>query len=196
MKGILAKKIGMSRVVCPETGKMTPVTLLEAPDATVLQVKTQEKDGYNAVVLGSFARKNFGKNDNKKFKFIKELALEDGQEAKKGDAISVGDLAETDFVKITGTSKGKGFAGVIKRYNFSRGPETHGSNHHREPGSVGTCAKPARIAKGKKMPGHHGSEGNTLRKVKVVHVDAEKNLIALKGGVPGAVNSFVFIRES
>ncbi len=195
MKGILARKIGMTRVICPETGAVMPVTLLETPEAEVLQVKTVEKEGYNALVLGSFARKNFGKNINKKYKFIKELKFEDNTEVKKGDKISVEGLKDLDFVKITSASKGRGFAGVIKRHNFSRGPETHGSTHHREPGSVGTCAKPARILKGKKMPGHHGATPTTLRKVKVVSVDAEKGLLALKGPVPGAKNSFVFIRE-
>ncbi len=195
MKGILARKIGMTRVICPDSGAVTPVTLLEAPQAEVLQVKTVEKDGYSALVLGSFERKNFGKNTNKKYKFIKELELGEGEEAKKGENISVDTLKDLEFVKITSDSKGRGFAGVIKRHNFSRGPETHGSTHHREPGSVGTCAKPARIIKGKKMPGHFGDDQTTIRQVKVVAVDAEKNIIALKGPVPGAKNSFVFIRE-
>jgi len=194
MKGILAQKVGMTRIIDPETGHVTPVTLLSAPEAEVLQIKTVEKDGYSAAVLGAFDRKNFGKNTNKKFKFIQELTLDEGQEVKKGDKMSVADLAETEFVKVTGTSKGRGFAGVIKRHNFSRGPETHGSHHHREPGSVGTCAKPARIIKGKKMPGRYGGTQTTLREAKVMHVDSANNLIALKGAVPGAKNSYVFIR--
>lgn len=194
MKGILAQKVGMTRVIDPETGHVTPVTVLSAPEAEVLQVKTQEKDGYSAAVLGSFERKNHGKNTNKKFKFIQELTLETDQAVKKGDKVTVSDLAETGFVKITGTSKGRGFAGVIKRHNFSRGPETHGSHHHREPGSVGMCAKPARILKGKKMPGRYGADQVTLRSVKVVHVDKANNLIALKGAVPGPKNGYVFIR--
>lgn len=195
MKGILARKIGMTRVICPETGLVTPVTLLEAPEAEILQVKTSEKDGYSALVLGSFARKNFGKNVNKKYKFIKEVPFEEGAEAKKGGTISLESLSDLETVQIISVSLGKGFAGVIKRYNFSRGPETHGSTHHREPGSVGTCAKPARILKGKKMPGHLGAAKTTLRGVKVVRLDIEKNLIALKGPVPGAKNSFVLIRS-
>lgn len=195
MKGILARKIGMTRVICPETGLMTPVTLLEASPSSVLEIKTVDKHGYGAAVLGAFERKNFGKNINKKFKFIKELPLDEGQEIKKGDSLDVSTLEGVERVKITGVSKGKGFQGVIKRYNFSRGPETHGSHHHREPGSVGTCAKPARILKGKKMPGHLGSAQVTIQNVKVVQIDVEKNLIALKGAVPGAKNGFVFIRE-
>ncbi len=193
MKGILARKLGMTRVICPETGKMTPVTVLEAPENEVLQVKTAEKDGYDSAVIGAFERKNFGKNPNKKFKYIKEVNTEG---VEKGGKVKVGDLEGIEFVKITGTSKGRGFSGVIKRHNFSRGPETHGSHHHREPGSVGTCAKPARMLKGKKLPGRYGADKTTLRKVRVMQIDADKNLIALKGAVPGAKNSFVFIREA
>ena len=163
MKGILARKVGMSRVICPDSGVVTPVTVLEAPDNTVLQVKTMEKDGYQAAVLGAFERKNAAKNTSTKFKFIKEVGLEG--EAKAGDKLSLSALEGTDFVSVAGTTKGRGFAGVIKRHKFSRGPETHGSHHHREPGSVGTCAKPARIIKGKKLPGHHGDAHKTLRKV-------------------------------
>lgn len=195
MKGILARKIGMTRVIDPETGRVTPVTLCEAPSAVVLQVKTVEKDGYSALVLGAFERKNFGKNENKKYKFINEVILDEAEVAnfKKGDTVSVDQFAEDDTVKLTGTSKGRGFAGVIKRHNFSRGPETHGSHHHREPGSVGMCAKPARILKGKKMPGRMGAERTTIDRVKVVRVEADKNLLALKGPVPGAKNSYVLI---
>ena len=161
MKGILAQKIGMTRMICPETGKVTSVTVLQAPVVTVLQVKTVEKDGYRAAVLGTGERKNFGKNLNKKFKFIRELKLED-EEIKKGDTFTLESFSDLKEVKITSVSKGRGFTGVIKRYNFSRGPETHGSEHHREPGSVGTCAKPGRILKGKKMPGRSGGKQVTL----------------------------------
>lgn len=195
MKGILARKIGMSRVICPETGRVTPVTVLEAPDAQVLQVKTTKKDGYNAAVLAGFERNKKRKNANKNYQFIKELGLEEGTELKQGETVGVASMEGVEKVKITSTSKGRGFAGVIKRHKFSRGPETHGSHHHREPGSIGTCAKPARVIKGKKMPGHHGDTTTTLRNVSVVQLDAAKNLIALKGPVPGAKNSLVFIRE-
>ncbi len=195
MKGILAKKVGMTRVICPETGKITPVTVLEAPENTVLQVKTTEKDGYDAAVLAGFERNKKRKNANKNYKFIQEVQL-DGESINKGDTVKVDDFADVEFVKITGTSKGRGFAGVIKRHNFSRGPETHGSHHHREPGSVGMCAKPARILKGKKLPGRYGADKVTLNRVKVMQVDANNRLIALKGAVPGPKNSFVFIREA
>lgn len=195
MKGILARKLGMTRVVDPETGKMTPVTVLEVPENEVLQCKSEAKDGYDAIVLGAFERKNFGKNINKKFKCIKELHV-DGVSVSKGDKMSIGALEGVTHAKVTGVSKGKGFSGVIKRHNFSRGPETHGSHHHREPGSVGTCAKPARIIKGKKMPGRYGGDNVTLRSVRVMQLDMDRSLVALKGAVPGPKNGFIFIREA
>jgi len=194
MKGALARKIGMTRVIDQETGKMTPVTLLEIPGATVLQVRTVEKDGYAAAVLGAFERKNFGKNENKKFKFLQELAL-DGEEAKKGDLFGLDQLEGVTGVKLTGTSKGRGFSGVIKRWNFQRGRETHGSHHHREPGSSGMCAKPGRIMKGKKFPGQYGNVQVTFN-TEIVVIDKENNLVAVRGGVPGAKNSYVFIRAN
>lgn len=193
MKGILAKKIGMTRVIDQETGKMIPVTLLLAEGSDVMQVKTIEKDGYAAVVLGSFPRKKFGKNENKKYKMIQELAL-DGEDLKKGDTLTLDSLEGVKRIKVTGISKGRGFAGVIKRWNFSRGPETHGSHHHREPGSVGTSAKPGRILKGKKLPGQFGNKQKT-RVTDIVEIDAENNVFAVKGAVPGAKNGYLFIRE-
>jgi len=194
MKGLLVQKIGMTQVICPDTGAITGVTVCEVPTNQVLQVKTNEVDGYSAMVLGAFERKK-GKNVGKKFKMIREVALDEGQECEKGSEVSLQDFAEIKNVKVTGTSKGRGFAGVIKRHNFHRGPESHGSHHHREPGSSGMCAKPGRILKGKKMPGHYGNEQKTLRNVEVVSVDLDNNLIVLKGAVPGAKKSFVFLRE-
>ncbi len=194
MKGLLAKKIGMTRVVDAETGKVVPVTLLQAEGVDVLQVKTVDKDGYSAVVLGSFPRKNFGKNVNRKYKFIKELPLGEGEEIKKGDVLGLETLEGIKKVKITGTSKGRGFSGVIKRWNFRRGRETHGSHHHREPGSSGMCAKPGRILKGKKFPGHYG-DVQVTKVTEIVEIDKENNLFAVKGPVPGAKNGYLFIRE-
>ena len=193
MKGILAQKIGMTRIIDQDTGKMIPVTLLLAEGSDVLQVKTVQKDGYAAMVLGSFTRKNFGKNENKKYKFIQELACEDA-DMKKGETITLSSLDGVKRVKVTGTSKGKGFAGVIKRWNFSRGPETHGSHHHREPGSVGMCSKPGRVLKGKKLPGQYGNKQKTLIS-EIVEIDAEKNIFAVKGDVPGAKKGYLFVRE-
>jgi len=189
MKGFIAQKIGMTQVIDPETGAVTAVTILQMSDGEVLQVKTTDKDGYEAVVLGSAERKNFGKNTNKKFKVIKEFPLE-ASEIKKGQKINLEGLEEGASVKICGRTKGRGFSGVIKRHNFARGRETHGSHHHREPGSVGMCAKPGRILKGKKLPGHYGNEQKTF-KTNIVSIDTAKNLIAVRGGVPGANKSFV-----
>ena len=194
MKGILGRKVGMTRIISAESRKVVPVTLLEAPANVVLQVKTKDVDGYDAVVLGAFERKNFGKNENKKYKFIQELALEGGTELKKGDTVTLESLKELETVKASGVSKGRGFSGVIKRHNFQRGRETHGSHHHREPGSVGMCAKPGRILRGKKMPGQYGDDNTTLRSVEIVEVDVKNNLIAIKGPLPGAINSFIFLR--
>ncbi len=194
MKGILGRKVGMTRIIAEESRKMIPVTVLEAPENVVLQVKTQDKDGYDAVVLGAFERKNFGKNENQKYKFVQELLLEDPTDLKKGDKVTVETLKELKEAKASGVSKGRGFSGVIKRHNFQRGRETHGSHHHREPGSVGMCAKPGRILRGKKMPGQYGSDNVTLRSVEIVDVDTKNNLIAVKGPLPGAVNSFIFLR--
>ncbi|MCF7831032.1 50S ribosomal protein L3 [Candidatus Gracilibacteria bacterium] len=196
MKGILTRKLGMSQFISPESGEVSPVTVLEAPANTVLQVKKTDKDGYKAVVIGAFERKNFGKNDNKKYKFIQELSLAGDEELKKGDKITLESLKEIKTVKVTGTSKGKGFSGVVRKYNFGRGRETHGSHHHREPGSVGTCAKPGRILRGKKMPGQYGNTQVTIRSTEIVDIDLDKNLIALRGSVPGAVNSFIFLQEN
>jgi len=194
MKGILGRKVGMTRIISAESREVVPVTLIEAPANVVLQVKTKDVDGYDALVLGAFERKNFGKNENQKYKFIQELSLEEGTDLKKGDTVTVDSLQELETVKASGTSKGHGFSGVIKRHNFQRGRETHGSHHHREPGSVGMCAKPGRILRGKKMPGQYGHDSVTLRSVKIVEVDTKNNLIAIKGALPGAVNSFIFLR--
>ena len=193
MRGVLAQKIGMTRVVCSDTGKLTPVTLLRVGDNTVVQTKTADRDGYDAVVIGTSERKNFGKNENKKFRFIHEFKYEAG-EAKRGDKVTTENLTENLDVKITGVSKGRGFAGVIKRHNFGRGPETHGSHHHREPGSVGMCAKPGRILKGKKLPGHYGAAQVTFS-TKIVALDLDNGLVAVRGGVPGAKKGFVVITE-
>ncbi len=194
MKGILGRKVGMTRIISAESREVIPVTVLEAPANVVLQVKTKDVDGYDAIVLGAFERKNFGKNENQKYKFIQEVLLEESTDLKKGDTVTLESLQELKTVKASGVSKGRGFSGVIKRHNFQRGRETHGSHHHREPGSVGMCAKPGRILRGKKMPGHHGHDSVTLRSIEVVDVDTKKNLIALKGPLPGAVNSFIFLR--
>jgi large subunit ribosomal protein L3 len=192
MPGILGKKIGMTRIF-QDDGRVIPITVVECEPNEVTQVKTVEKDGYPAIVLGFSKLKKAKKT--KKFYHVREFKIEGNEEFKKGDKVSLDALKEVETLKVTGISKGKGFQGVIKRYNFSRGPETHGSHHHRKPGSIGACAKPGRVHKGKKLPGHMGTDRITLRSVKVAYLDTEKNLIGLKGPIPGPNGSLVILSQ-
>jgi large subunit ribosomal protein L3 len=189
MPGILGKKIGMTQIL--EDGKMIPLTVVECQPNTIVQVKTQDKDGYNAIVLGFSELKN--PKRNKKYYFKREFRVENPEEFKVGDKVTVDNFQEVEAVTFTSSSKGKGFQGVIRRHNFSRGPETHGSRHHREPGSVGACAMPGRVVKGKKLPGRMGNKTVTRKNVPVVYLDSEKNLIGLKGPIPGGKNNLVVI---
>jgi large subunit ribosomal protein L3 len=204
-KAIIGKKIGMTQVFTPE-GKMIPVTVIEAGPCTVVQKKSLEKDGYEALQLG------FGEASPKKVskplqghfnkagvpfkKVLKEFRLEDCS-ANVGDEIKADVFAEGDRVDVTGTSKGKGYAGVIKRHNFSRLKETHGTGPvHRHPGSMGACSTPSRVMKGKKLPGHMGAVKSTVLNLDVVKVDAERNLILVKGAIPGPKGSVVTVRNT
>lgn len=191
MLGILGTKLGMTRVI-QDDGRVIPMTLIQCEPNEVHQVKTEEKDGYPAIVLGFSKLKKPKKT--KKFAHCREVRIEEGEEYKKGDIVDLSKFNEVQEVELSGISKGKGFQGVIKRWNFSRGPETHGSHHHREPGSIGACAKPGRVAKGKKMPGHMGTDKVTLKKVKVMHLDVKNNVIGLKGAVPGPNRGLIFIK--
>lgn len=193
MLGILGKKLGMTRIL-QDDGRVIPVTVVHCEPNEISQVKTTEKDGYPAIVLG-FSKLEKPKK-TKRYRFLREVHVDEEENYKKGDAISLEKFKDIETVIVTGTSKGKGFQGVIKRHNFSRGPETHGSHHHREPGSIGACAKPARVHKGKKMPGHMGNERITLQKVKVVNLDTKNNLIALKGSLPGPNKGLIFIKAN
>jgi large subunit ribosomal protein L3 len=192
MTGILGKKLGMTRVI-QDDGRVIPVTVVQCEPNTITQIKTVEKDGYPALVLGISPYKKQYKN--KKFHFQKEFKVPDGKEVKKGDTVSVDIFAEGDLVRITGVSKGKGFQGVVKRWHMAGGPKTHGSHFKREPGSVGARAKPGKIVKGKKLPGHMGSQTVTILKSPVVYIDKENHIIGVKGGIPGSNNSFVTIRK-
>lgn len=193
MSGIIGKKVGMTRLI-QDDGRVIPVTVVECEPNEVLQVKTTEKDGYPAIVLGFSKLKKAKKT--KKFYHQKEFRVAEDQleSYKKGDQVTLDKLVEEEIVKITSISKGKGFQGVIRRHNFSRGPETHGSHHHRRPGSIGACAKPGRVAKGKKLPGQMGGKQVSINKVKISHIDPSKNLICLKGAVPGPNGGVVIIR--
>lgn len=191
MIGIIGKKIGMTRVI-HDDGRVIPITVVKCTPNKVVQVKTSEKDGYPAVVLGFDELSRPTKN--KSFRVKKEFRVNEG-ELEMGAQIDVAMFEAGTKVQISGISKGKGFQGVIKRYNFSRGPETHGSHHHREPGSIGCRAKPGRVAKGKKLPGHMGVERITLKDCEVVLIDVAENLIAIKGAVPGSKNSIITITK-
>lgn len=193
MSGILGKKVGMTRLI-EDDGRVIPITVVECEPNEIAQVKTTDKDGYPALVLGFSKLKKPTKT--KKFRHVKEFRIkeEEGEAYKKGETMTLASFQETKLVHITAISKGKGFQGVIKRHNFSRGPETHGSHHHREPGSIGACAKPGRVAKGKKLPGRMGGAQVTVKKVKVAYIDAAKNIIGLKGAVPGPNGGLVMIK--
>lgn len=190
MTGILGRKIGMTRVIADDGG-VIPVSVVECSPNEIVQVKTTEKDGYPALILGFAALKKPRKT--KKFYHSAEFQLEKEAEQKKGEKVTVEAFKELKDVKITGWSKGKGFAGVVKRYNFSKGPETHGSHHHRQPGSSGgPMGGTGRVRKGKRYPGRMGTNRVT-RKTELISVDVEKNLIVVKGPVPGAVGGLIRI---
>jgi large subunit ribosomal protein L3 len=191
MPGILGTKIGMTRIILDD-GRVIPLTVVQCDPNKVVQVKTEEVDGYPAVVLGFDALKKPTKN--RKFRHLREFRISDDS-LKTGDSVKVDQFESGEKVKITSISKGKGFQGVIKRHNFSRGPETHGSHHHREPGSIGACARPARVNKGKKMPGRMGTDQKTC-KAEIVYLDPEKNLLGIKGGVAGSKGSLIIIRKA
>lgn len=191
MPGILGKKIGMTRIM-QDDGHVIPITVVKCDPNTVTQIKTTEKDGYPAVVLGFAARKKPSKN--KKFYHSKEFRIQNETDYKKGDQVTVNILKDQATVSITSFSKGKGFQGVVRRHHFAGGPETHGSHHHREPGSIGACAKPGRVKKGHRMAGHMGNIQVTLKKVPIMNIDENNNLVVLKGPIPGANQGLIVLK--
>ena len=200
---ILGRKIGMTQV-WDEEDNVVPVTVIQAGPCTVSQVKTEATDGYNAVQIGFGTRKakhvnkpmagHFAKAGVEPMRYLREVRVEAGEEYKPGDVVTVANFEDVAKVDVIGTSKGKGFQGRIKRWNQRRGPMSHGSHFHRHPGSIGQCAYPARVIKGVKMAGHMGNERVTVKNLKVVRVDAEQNLILVKGAVPGGRNALVAVR--
>ncbi len=193
MPGLIGKKIGMTRVI-QEDGSMIPVTVISVPDATVVQVKTTDKDGYDAVILGVEPLKKPKKT--KKFRTLKEFNFEENPE--QDSVVSIDILSEVETVSIRATTKGRGFAGAIKRHNFAGQPASHGhaskaKQGGRLTGSVGACAKPGRIKKGKKMPGRYGNDQQTRHQVPVIRVDNTNKLLALKGAIPGPKGNTVII---
>ncbi|MFP3121388.1 MULTISPECIES: 50S ribosomal protein L3 [Bacillaceae] len=203
-KGILGRKIGMTQVFA-ENGELIPVTVIEAAPNVVLQKKTAETDGYNAVQLGledkraKLANKpeqgHAAKANTAPKRFIREFRDADVAGYEVGQEVKVEIFAEGDTVDVTGISKGKGFQGVIKRHGQSRGPMSHGSRYHRRPGSMGPVA-PNRVFKGKKLAGRMGGDQVTVQNLQIVRVDAERNLLLVKGNVPGAKKSLVAVRNA
>jgi large subunit ribosomal protein L3 len=203
-KGILGKKIGMTQIFSPE-GKAVPVTVVEAGPCLVVQKKVVATDGYEAVQLGFCEKKerlvnkpmkgHFNKAGVKPYRFLHEIKVAADANLSLGQEIKADVFTEGEWVDVTGTSKGKGFAGVIKRWNFSRGPMGHGSMYHRRPGSLG-ATDPARVFKGRKMPGRMGNEQITIQGLQVVKVDAQRNLLLIKGAIPGANGAYVVIKTT
>ena len=205
VQGIIGKKVGMTQVYA-EDGRALPVTVIEAGPCVVVQRKSKERDGYAAVQLGLVeSRKakritkpmqgHFEKAGLPPCRVLRELPVAEDAEVAVGDKISVELFAPGDSVNVMGTSKGRGFQGVMKRHNFGGGKATHGSMFHRAPGSIGQSAYPSRVLKGMKAAGHMGSERVTVRNLEVVRVDAENNLVIVHGSVPGAGGSYVVIRK-
>jgi large subunit ribosomal protein L3 len=204
-KGVYGKKLGMTQIFT-EAGLVVPVTVIEVEPCVVIKKKTVETDGYTAlqVATGEVKEKQMNKPMKGQFdkaniaykKYIKELRLDNIDEYNVGDEIKADVFAAGDFVDVQGISKGKGFQGVIKRHGQSRGPMGHGSMYHRRPGSMGSTSTPGRVFKGKKLPGHMGVETVTIQNLRVVAVDLDKNVILVKGSVPGAKGSILKIRNS
>ena len=204
MKGILGKKVGMTQIFTEE-GIVVPVTVVEAGPIVVTQIKTVEKDGYNAIQIGFGEVKEKALNKPQKGhlaaaktlkKHLKEFRVDSVEGYTVGQEIKADLFTAGEIIDVTGTSKGKGFQGPIKRHGQSRGPESHGSRYHRRPGSMGACSFPGRVFKNKKLAGHMGSVTVTVQNLEVVRVDAEKNLILVKGAIPGAKGSIVTIKEA
>lgn len=204
MKGILGKKLGMTQIFTEE-GIVVPVTVVESGPNVVTQVKTVEKDGYNAIQVGFEDAKEKSLNKPQKGhlaaanvlkKHLKEFRVDAVEEFTVGQEIKADLFAAGEKIDVTGTSKGKGFQGPIKRHGQSRGPESHGSRYHRRPGSMGACSFPGRVFKNKKLAGHMGSVKVTVQNLEVVRVDADKNLILVKGAIPGPKGSMVTIKEA
>lgn len=204
-KAILGKKIGMTQVFT-EDGQLIPVSVIQAGPCQVVQKKTEEVDGYTAVQVGYEDKKERHANKPEKGhfqkanvpvkKYLKEFKLDNAAELNVGDELTVEQFADGDVLDVTGTSKGHGFAGTIKRWGTHRGPMTHGSHYHRGPGSLGACSDPSRVFKGKKMPGHYGVVKVTIQNLDLVKIDKERNLLLVKGSIPGPKGGLVVVRNA
>jgi len=202
VQGIIGRKLGMGRIFTDD-GKAEAVTAIEAGPCVVTQVKTAAKEGYNAAQLGfgETKRLNSPQRGHLKglgqFEYLREFRVADTEAIKVGDRVDVSLFKEGDLVDITGVSKGKGFAGVVKRHHFAGGPKTHGqSDRHRAPGSIGATTTPGRVLKGMRMAGHMGNSQVKVRHLQVYKADPERNLLLVKGAVPGAKNGLLLIKKS
>ena len=204
-KGIIGKKLGMTQIFT-EDGTRVPVTVVQAGPCFVTQKKLQSTDGYSAFQVGfesvnasSSTKPKLGhctKSGNGVFRYLKEMKFDNVADMNLGDSLTVDQFVPGDFVDVTGTSIGKGFQGVIKRWNFKGGRASHGSRFHRAPGSIGASATPSRVFKNKKMPGQMGNEKVTVQRLQIVRVDSADNLLLIKGAIPGHKNNIVIIKQS
>lgn len=203
-KAILAKKVGMTQLFF-DNGELVPITVLLAGPCYVTQIKTDETDGYNAIQVGFWDKsKNilkplqgiFSKAGVSPKRYLREFRFAEPKDYKVGDEIKVDEFSVGEFIDATGISKGKGFQGSIKRHGHQRGPMAHGSKYHRGVGSMSSTTTPGRVKKGKKMPGHMGHERVTIQNLKIMRIDTDKNLLFVKGSVPGPKNSLIFIKNS
>jgi len=206
VEGLIGKKIGMTQTF-DEKGNVAPVTVIKAGPCTVIQKKTKEKDGYSALQLSLVEEKgrkkvtrpligHYKKSGIPPMKILREFRFEEGKEVKEGDQFFVDIFQVGEKVHVLGTSKGKGFAGVMKRWGFHGGKASHGSMFHRAPGSIGASAFPSRVVKGKKLPGHMGNNRVTVKNLKVIQADKENNLLVVKGAVPGARGGYLLIKKA
>ena len=203
--GVIGKKLGMTQIFDSE-GLAVPVTVIQVGKTVVTQVKTVETDGYNAIQVGTIAAKekhltkaeigHFKKNGLNNYRHLQEFRVENPSDYKVGQEIDLSVLADVQKVDVTGTSIGKGFQGTVKRHNFSRGPMGHGSKNHRAPGSIGAGTTPSRVVKGKRMAGNMGNEKVTVTKLTVAKVIADKNLLLIKGAIPGPEGKLVTVKPT
>ena len=203
-RGLLGKKLGMTALFSSE-GSLIPVTVVEVGPCVITQIKTEDTDGYNALQLGFGEKKksqvnkplqgHLSKVGDACFEHLKEFSVEDPGQYSLGQTITVEMFQIGERVNVKGTSKGRGFSGVIKRHGFHRGPMTHGSKNVRPPGSIGCSATPSKVIRGKKMPGHYGNTHNTIRNIEIVDVRPDNNLVMLKGAVPGPKSGLVAINK-
>jgi len=203
-RGLLGKKLGMTGFFTLE-GRYLPVTVIEAGPCVVTQIKTRATDGYDALQLGFGEKRksrvnkplqgHYKKSGEQCFRYLREFSVDNPEEYNLGQEITVDMFNVGDRVDVVGTTKGRGFAGVIKRYGFHRGPMTHGSRNVRRPGSIGCSAWPAKVIKGKKMPGQYGNDRKTIRNLEIIDIRSEDNVILVKGAVPGAESGVMTVNE-